>query len=105
MLEDSGVPIDWYNLPFDDPATFDVFNQGRMCGIFQFEGNALRSISGNIHFDTINEIDAVTALARPGPFSSGVTEKYIKRHNGEKYTPLHPKVEAIMAAAIVLSTS
>lgn len=97
VLEDSGVPIDWYNLPFDDPATFDVFNQGRMCGIFQFEGNALRSISNNIHFETINEIDAVTALARPGPFSSGVTEKYIKRHNGEKYTPLHPKVEAIMA--------
>lgn len=97
VIEDSGVPVDWYNLPFDDPATFDVFNQGRMCGIFQFEGNALRSISNNIHFETINEIDAVTALARPGPFSSGVTEKYIKRHNGEKYTPLHPKVEAIMA--------
>lgn len=97
VLEDSGLPIDWYNLPFNDPATYDIFNQGRMCGIFQFEGNALRSISNNIHFETINEIDAVTALARPGPFSSGVTEKYIKRHNGEKYVPIHPKVEAIMA--------
>lgn len=97
VLEDSGLPIDWYNLPFNDPATYDIFNKGRMCGIFQFEGNALRSISNNIHFETINEIDAVTALARPGPFSSGVTEKYIKRHNGEKYVPIHPKVEAIMA--------
>ena len=97
VIEDSGVPVDWYNLRFDDQKTYDVFNQGRMCGIFQFEGNALRSISNNIHFETINEIDAVTALARPGPFSSGVTEKYIKRHNGEKYTPLHPKVEAIMS--------
>jgi DNA polymerase III alpha subunit len=97
VIEDSGVPVDWYNLPFDDPATFDVFNQGRMCGIFQFEGNALRSISNNIHFETINEIDAVTALARPGPFSSGVTEKYIKRHNGEKYASIHPLVERIMA--------
>ena len=96
VLEDSGVPIDWYNLPFNDPATYDIFNKGRMCGIFQFEGNALRSISNNIHFETINEIDAVTALARPGPFSSGVTEKYIKRHNGEKYVPIHPKVEEIM---------
>lgn len=96
VLEDSGLPIDWYNLPFDDPATYEIFNKGRMCGIFQFEGNALRSISNNIHFETINEIDAVTALARPGPFSSGVTEKYIKRHNGEKYVPIHPKVEEIM---------
>jgi DNA polymerase III alpha subunit len=97
VLEDSGLPIDWYNLPFDDPETYAVFNANRMCGIFQFEGNALRSISNNIHFKTINEIDAVTALARPGPFSSGVTEKYIKRHNGEKYVRLHPKVEAIMS--------
>lgn len=97
VLEDSGVGIDWYNLKFDDQATYDIFNSSRMCGIFQFEGNALRSISKSIHFETINEIDAVTALARPGPFASGVTEKYIKRHNGEKYVPIHPRVEAIMS--------
>lgn len=97
VLEDCRVDIDWYNLPFNDPATYEVFNKNRMCGIFQFEGNALRSISKNIHFKTINEIDAVTALARPGPFSSGVTEKYIKRHNGEKYAFIHAMVDKIMA--------
>lgn len=97
ILEDAGVPIDWYGLEFNDAATYDIFNKGRMCGIFQFEGNALRSISTNIHFNSIKEIDAVTALARPGPFSSGVTEKYVKRHNGEQYVPIHPKIQAIMA--------
>ncbi len=97
VLEDCRVDIDWYNLPFDDPATYDVFNQGRMCGIFQFEGNALRQISTQIHFEDLTQIDAVTALARPGPFGSGVVQKYIARHNGESYKPLHPRVEAIMA--------
>lgn len=97
VLEDSGTNIDWYNLPFDDPATYDVFNQGRLCGIFQFEGNALRAISRDIKFETIVEIDAVTALARPGPFGGGVTEKYVKRKNGEAYTPIHPLVEAHMS--------
>lgn len=97
VLEDSGVPIDWYNLPFDDPATFDIFNQGRLCGIFQFEGNALRAISNDVTFKTITEIDAVTALARPGPFAGGVTDKYIRRMAGEKYAPIHPLVEAHMA--------
>lgn len=96
VLEDAHVNIDWYNLPFDDPATFDVFNQGRLCGIFQFEGNALRSISELIKFSTIVEIDAVTALARPGPFAGGVTQKYIARMNGEKYNPIHPLVEGHM---------
>lgn len=97
VLEDSGVDIDWYNLPFDDPATYEVFNQGRMCGIFQFEGNALRAISRDIDFKTVVEIDAVTALARPGPFGGGVTEKYVRRKNGEPYAPIHPLVEAHMA--------
>lgn len=97
VLEDSGVDIDWYNLPFDDPATYEVFNQGRMCGIFQFEGNALRAISRDIEFKTVVEIDAVTALARPGPFGGGVTEKYVRRKNGEPYAPIHPLVEAHMS--------
>lgn len=96
VLEDAHVDIDWYSLPFDDPATFDIFNQGRLCGIFQFEGNALRSISELIKFSTIVEIDAVTALARPGPFAGGVTLKYIARMNGEKYNPIHPLVEGHM---------
>lgn len=96
VLEDSGLDIDWYKLPFDDQKTYDVFNQGRLCGIFQFEGNALRAISRDIDFKTIIEIDAVTALARPGPFGGGVTEKYVKRKNGEPYTPIHPLVEAHM---------
>lgn len=96
ILEDSGVPIDWYNLPFNDEATYDVFNQGRLCGIFQFEGNALRAISGDIHFKSIIEIDAVTALARPGPFGGGVTEEYVKRKQGKAYQAIHPLVEKHM---------
>lgn len=96
ILEDSGVPIDWYGLKFDDPATFDVFNAGRLSCIFQFEGNALRAISNDVHFETIVEIDAVTALARPGPFGGGVTDKYIRRKNGERYQPIHPLVEEHM---------
>lgn len=96
VLEDSGLGIDWYNLPFDDKKTYEIFNQGRLCGIFQFEGNALRAISRDINFETITEIDAVTALARPGPFGGGVTEKYVKRKNGEKYEPIHPLVESHM---------
>lgn len=97
VLEDSGVPIDWYNLKFDDTETYKVFNEGRYSGIFQFEGSALRSIGGQLNFTSMVQIDAVTALARPGPFGGGVTEKYINRSRGEKYASMHPLVEAQMA--------
>jgi len=97
ILEDSGIKVDWYNLKFDDQEVYEVFNKGRMCGIFQFEGNALREISRRIEFKTLREIDAVTALARPGPFGGGVTEEYLQRMTGKKYSAIHPLVERHMA--------
>jgi DNA polymerase III alpha subunit len=92
ILEDSGVPIDWYNLPFDDQKTYDLFNTGRFCGIFQFDGNALRAVSSRIEFKCLGDIDAVTALARPGPFGGGVTEEFCLRKMGKEFKPLHPAI-------------
>lgn len=97
ILADSGVDVDWYNLPLDDPQVFEIFNQQKLCGIFQFEGNALRAISRDIEFKSLREVDAVTALARPGPFGGGVTEEWVKRSKGKKYEPIHPLVEKQMA--------
>lgn len=97
ILEDSGVPIDWYNLKFDDPATMDVFNRNRFSSIFQFEGNSMRNVGSQITFQSLNEIDAVTALARPGPFGGGVTAQYLERKRGVPYKALHPLVEEHMA--------
>lgn len=101
IIEDSGVKIDWYNLPLDDPATYDVFNSDRMCGIFQFSGNALRSFTktfvGGRPVRDILDIDALTALARPGPFGAGITTKYLERASGKPYESIHPLVESFMS--------
>jgi DNA polymerase III alpha subunit len=96
IIEDSGVNIDWYKLPLNDEKTYEIFNNDKTCGIFQFEGNALRSITKQINFKSIIEIDAVTALARPGPFAGGVTQQYIERMKGKAYAPLHPLVQEYM---------
>ena len=65
ILEDSGIDVDWYNLPLDDPETMRVFKEERLSGVFQFEGEALRDIARKIDIDSITQVDAVTALARP----------------------------------------
>ena len=97
ILEDSGVPVDWYGLKFDDPKVYDIFNSGRLSCIFQFEGQALRSLSKNIKFESMVEIDAITALARPGPFGAGIVQEYLERKAGKKYESIHPLVEEKMA--------
>lgn len=97
VLEDSGVPIDWYHLPLTDAKTLANFNTGNLCGIFQFDGDAMRSIAYQLDVKSIIEVDAITALARPGPFAGGITHNYIQRAKGlQQYEALHPLVEPFM---------
>lgn len=81
----SELDIDWYSLKFDDPKVFEIFNSGKLCGIFQFEGRAMRKISSQMTFKTIEDISIAVALARPGPMMSGIDKQYIARRNGEEY--------------------
>lgn len=97
ILEDSGIDVDWYSIKPDDPRVFELFNAGKLAGIFQFEGNTVRGIKASIKVNSIADIDAITALARPGTIQSGVTDKYYERANGKPWKKIHPKVDALMA--------
>jgi DNA polymerase III alpha subunit len=96
ILEESGVQLDWYNMPLDDKEVLDMFGSGRLCGLFQFEGNAMRSLAKLVEFKSIVEVDNVTALARPGPYGAGIVYPYVDRKKGLKYEALHPLVEECM---------
>lgn len=73
---------DIYTIPFDDHKTFDIFNEGRYSGIFQFEGQALQHVAKSTGIYNLNDIVATTALARPGALNSGGTNRYIKYKTG-----------------------
>jgi DNA polymerase III alpha subunit len=70
-------------IPLDDPAAFAVLNDGKYSGIFQFNGLALQSITDQINVDKLDDIVAITALARPGPLNSGGTNRWLKTRAGE----------------------
>lgn len=93
-LELIGKPKQWdflYNYPLDDEAAFDVLNRKAWSGIFQFMGDALQSITQSVKITEIEDIIAITALARPGPLASGGTAQWIERKNGrEEVTVPHP---------------
>jgi DNA polymerase III alpha subunit len=72
-----------YRLPLDDRNAYELINRGRLAGIFQFEGQALRNIVAQIEVECFDDLAAITALARPGALNSGGTERYIKAKNGE----------------------
>lgn len=80
--------------PLDDEKAFDVLRKGSYSGIFQFEGFALQNICRQMPIRQFEDIAAITALARPGPLTSGGTAEYVKRHNGQKEVKyIHPLME------------
>ena len=88
ILEDTAelAGFDWrdfYTLNLDDPKVFDIFNQGRLSGIFQFEGKALSILTKQMGVNSFNDICAITSLARPGALNSGGAARYVKYHLGE----------------------
>jgi len=86
---------EYYSLPLDDEPTYELMNNMRLSGIFQFEGRALQILSKEMGIENFDDIVAITALARPGPLHSGGASLFIKRRTGEEpveYLSEHPDV-------------
>jgi DNA-directed DNA polymerase III PolC len=83
-------------IPTDDPLAFDVLNRGNFSGIFQFNGHATQGITRKIKVESLNDIVAITALARPGPLDSGGAQDWVKRRNGAPVVYPHPLFEPYM---------
>ena len=81
-------------LPVDDPAAFQVLNDGKYNGIFQFTGQAMRGLAKQVPVRDIEDLAALNALARPGPLNFADT--WIRRKKGlEPVTTLHPLLTEI----------
>ena len=86
IIEDTGCcdANELYSLDYNDAEVLDVFNSGKFSGLFQFEGMAMRRVTGEVEIRNFKDIDHVTALARPGPLGSGAADTYIKRAGGRE---------------------
>ncbi|MFN9115581.1 MAG: DNA polymerase III subunit alpha, partial [Bacteroidota bacterium] len=82
---------DLQRLPLDDQPAFDVLNNGHFAGVFQWNGNALQSLTKQIKVDRFDDIVAISALARPGPLATGGATQWAKRRMGESAPKdMHP---------------
>ena len=77
--------------PLDDKKAFDVINKRKFTGIFQFEGQAVEGLCRQMKIETIEDVIALTALARPGPLVSGSAGDFVNVRTGKKPIKyLHP---------------
>lgn len=98
FLEQTGISReDLERQSLNNNEAFSVLSNKRFNGIFQFEGKALQNLTSKIRVDSIEDMIALTALARPGPLDSGSAETFIKRRNGnEPVDYIHEKFKPIV---------
>jgi DNA polymerase-3 subunit alpha len=81
------------DLPFDDPATYELLSAGDTLGVFQLDGGPMRALLRSMRPDKFEDISAVGALYRPGPMGADSHNKYARRKNGrEPIDPIHPEL-------------
>jgi len=82
IKENYDIDIDIYNLKVDDQKTFQLYQSGRLAGVFQCEQSGMQQTMREIHVDKFEDIMAGIALYRPGPMDS--IPEYCARKKGEK---------------------
>ena len=92
-----GERVDLEHLPLDDKKTYRLLCNGNTTGVFQLESTGIREMTVKIRPNCFEDLVAILALYRPGPFDSGMAEEYIKRKHGkEKIKYLHPLLEPVL---------
>ncbi|MDN4607299.1 DNA polymerase III subunit alpha [Sporosarcina sp. F6_3S_P_2] len=97
MLEhDRGVVLNYEDIPLNDQKTFELFREGDMTGVFQFESDGMRDALRLIKPDEFSDIYAINALYRPGPMEN-IPLYSRRKNNNEKIQYIHPQLEPILS--------
>ena len=82
-----GVDVDYLKLPLNDTRVLEAFGRGDTTAVFQFDSQGMQTLLKRLARNeplTFEDITAATALYRPGPLDSGLTEEYIAIKQGMK---------------------
>ena len=92
----TGRDIDPEQLPLDEAEVFELFQQARTDGVFQFESEGMKGVLTQMHPERIEELIAANAMYRPGPME--LITAYCARKKGTEPVPsVHPLVDDILA--------
>ncbi|MBD8018251.1 DNA polymerase III subunit alpha [Kaistella pullorum] len=74
-----GIEIDTDNIPLDDLKTYQLFQEGRTIGIFQYESPGMQKYMRELKPTKFADLIAMNALYRPGPIK--YIPNFINRKN------------------------
>ena len=94
VKETRGIDVQ-FDKEMADPKVYKLWQEGKSCGIFQFESQGMTNFMKELKPDCLEDLIAGVSLYRPGPMDQ--IPRYIrgKQHPGHnEYT--HPSLEPIL---------
>ncbi len=70
------VDIDLTKIPMDDKITFNMLSKGETATVFQLHTVGVKKFCKELQPDNFEHLSAIPALWKPGPITTGMTEKY-----------------------------
>ncbi len=77
-----GIDIDPDKIPLDDEKTYQLFQEGKTVGIFQYESPGMQKYMRELKPTVFEDLIAMNALYRPGPIK--YIPNFINRKNGSE---------------------
>lgn len=75
-------PLDLYNIPNEDEATYSMIQKADTVGVFQIESRAQMSMLPRLRPKCFYDLVIEIAIIRPGPIQGGIIHPYLKRRQG-----------------------
>ena len=82
VKQTTGHVIDLEKIPIDDELTYQLYQQGRTIGTFQFESAGMQKYLRELKPTVFEDLIAMNALYRPGPMD--YIPSFIARKNGRE---------------------
>ncbi len=95
MIQEKDKSFTLASIPENDPATYEMLQQGKTSGVFQLESAGMTGVCVGLKPENVEDLTAIIALYRPGPMDS------IPRFTASKHDPklvryAHPSLEPIL---------
>ncbi|HEU5079013.1 MAG TPA: DNA polymerase III subunit alpha [Opitutaceae bacterium] len=87
--------FDIETIPLDDPKTYELLNIGKTVGVFQLESGGMQNASKLVGISNIDDINAISALYRPGPMQF-IPDYARGKKDPEAISYPHPLLEPVL---------
>lgn len=95
IKKNHNIDIDIERIPIDDKATYELLNKGNTIGVFQLESPGMRENIKRVKVETIDHLNAMIALYRPGPMQY-IEEFANRKHGKSKIDYPHKLLEPVL---------